>query len=305
MTTKENKYSTLLKASLVILIISVVLLCFSAYNFYRDKAEQPKMDPAAVLKAERDSLKAEYEATIKKLEENFGDPKKITDTASADLDVKMAEFNRLHNEIIELLKKQGPAADAPLDKEKLAELQQTVDALRDKNSNVELENQRLQALLDQLKAKNKMQAAVPAVIKQLPEIKNSTPAEKPIIASTLQLVAITTTNNAEKKTNASDQAEKFVGSFVIKNVADRKNTDLMVIVLQPDGKVVRNSASESGSFETDEGRKVYSRKLSFNPGENEKQLNFSLSPERFFKGEYTMQIWYNGNLIGMLKRALS
>jgi hypothetical protein len=306
MTTKENKYSTLLKASLAILIISVALLCFSAYNFYRDKKEEPKVDPAAVLKAERDSLKAEYEATIKKLEENFGDPKKITDTASADLDVKVTEFNRLHNEIIELLKKQGPATDITVDKEKLIELQQKVDALSNKNSDVELENQRLQALLDQLKANAKAQTT-PVAVKQ-PAGTNTIAADKPakpIIASTLQLVALTTANNAEQKTNASDQAQKFVGSFVIKNVADKKNTDLMVIVLQPDGKVVRNSASESGSFETDEGRKVYSRKLSFNPGENEKQLNFSLSPERFFKGEYTMQIWYNGNLIGMLKRALS
>ncbi len=303
MTTKENKYSTLLKASLVILIISVVLLCFSAYNFYRDKADEPKTDPAAALKAERDSLKAEYEATLKKLEDTFGDRKNI-DTPATGLDAKVAEFNRLHGEIIELLKQQGTAADTATAKEKLLQLQETVNALRDKNSNVELENQRLQALLDQLKANNKTQTAA-AVIKQPTEIKSSAPPEKPIMASTLQLVALTAAGNGEKKTNASDQAEKFVGSFVIKNVADRKNTDLMVIVLQPDGKVVRSSASESGSFETDEGRKVYSRKLSFNPGENEKQLNFSLSPERFFKGEYTMQIWYNGNLIGMLKRALS
>ncbi len=301
---KESKYGTLLKVSLGILIVSVALLCFSAYNFYWGKKEpEAKVDPAASLRAERDSLKAIYAATLQELDGKFGDSWKNADTLSADLDVKLAEFNRLRNEITNLLKEQNTTTDFSGAKEKIIELQQKVNALRNKNSDVESENQRLQAILDQLRANGKTEAT-PVVVKQAIETKTivAEKSNKPIMASTLQLAAV---NNAEKKTNASDQAEKFVGSFVLKNVADKKNTDLMVIVLQPDGKVVRNSVWESGSFETDEGRKVYSRKLSFNPSESDKQMNFSLSPERFFKGEYTMQIWYNGNLIGMLKKALS
>ena len=300
---KESKYGTLLKVSLGILILSVALLCFSAYNFYwGNKEKEAKVDPATSLRAERDSLKAIYAATLKELDGKFGDSWKNADTLSADLDVKLAEFNRLRNEITDLLKEQSATTDFSGAKEKIIELQQKVNALRNKNSDVESENQRLQAILDQLRANGKTDA--PVAMKQPAETKTIVPekSNKPIMASTLQLVAV---NNTEKKTNASEQAEKFVGSFVIKNVSDKKNTDLMVIVLQPDGKVVRNSVWESGSFETDEGKKVYSRKLNFIPSENDKQLNFSLSPERFFKGEYTMQIWYNGNLIGMLKKALS
>ena len=79
----------------------------------------------------------------------------------------------------------------------------------------------------------------------------------------------------------------------------------MVVVLQPDGKVIRNSAWESGVFETRDGKKIYSRKLLFDATGNEKQLNFSLNPDRFLKGEYTMQIWYNGSMIGKMSRILS
>jgi hypothetical protein len=62
---------------------------------------------------------------------------------------------------------------------------------------------------------------------------------------------------------------------------------------------------ESGSFETSQGKKIYSRKISLDGGSNDKPLNFSLNPDRILKGEYTMQIWYNGNMIGKMSKVFS
>jgi hypothetical protein len=50
---------------------------------------------------------------------------------------------------------------------------------------------------------------------------------------------------------------------------------------------------------------VYSRKMYVDPSIEEKPLNFSLTPDTFIKGEYTMQVWYNGNMIAKTIKTMS
>lgn len=292
------------------LAISVVLLFISGYNLYFKK-ENKATPPAAVVnvKSERDSLQELYAATVKKMDENFAASWNSADTLSTGLDVKITEFNKLRSDIAGLLKSQNPSSgELNQAREKITELQLRVNSLQTKNSDVEAENRRLLALLMQLREQNNNTTTMSPVATQQPlavrtavKQTGAGKAEEPLLTRSLQLYAVA----ADKKTNDSEQAEKFVGSFLLRNTADKKNTELMVIVLQPDGKVVRNSIWESGTFESDEGRKAYSKKLVFDPSEEEKQVNFSLNPERFYKGEYTMEIWYNGNMIAMMKKALS
>ena len=81
---------------------------------------------------------------------------------------------------------------------------------------------------------------------------------------------------------------------------------MMVVVLQPDGRVLKNSEWDSGSFNTPDGKKIYSYKLSFNYAKGEqKQLLFSLKADKYQKGNYTMQVYYNGILIGRVSKTLS
>ena len=313
MSQPENKYNLLLKISLVMLAISVVLLFVSGYNLYFKKEKEVVPASVAVsVRSERDSLQDLYKATLKKMDENFSASWNRADTLSTDLDVKIEAFNKLRSEIAGLLKSRDPSSsDLSQAREKITELQLRVNSLRTRNSDVEAENKRLLALLQQLREQNNNTSTAsisipastvqPASVRTVAKQTGAARSEAPLLTRALQLYAVA----ADKKTNASAQAEKFVGSFVLRNTADKKNTELMVIVLQPDGKVVRNSVWESGTFESDEGRKAYSKRLVFDPSEEEKQVTFSLNPERFFKGEYTMEIWYNGNLIAMMKKALS
>lgn len=298
----ENKYDTLLKISFAMLAISAVMLCISGYNIYfRKNTSAVQSMAASTIKTERDSLQQIYTATVKKLDETFSSSWTSADTLSQNLDVKLEEFNKLRNEITAVLKDQSPDADLGYAKEKILELQIKVNALRLKNSDVETENRRLQALLDQLTRSRAENGGVPrSDAKQV-----SDKPSGPVMTTELHLSAIATSNNKETETTAADEAEKFVGSFSLKNVSPKSNAELMVVVIQPDGKVVRNSVWESGSFETSQGKKVYSRKISLDAGSSDRQLNFSLNPDRFLKGEYTMQIWYNGNLIGKMSRVLS
>jgi hypothetical protein len=80
----------------------------------------------------------------------------------------------------------------------------------------------------------------------------------------------------------------------------------MVVVLRPDNKVLQTSAWESGRFETKEGTKIYSCKIKFEytKGEN-KKLSFSLNSDKSQKGTYTLQVYYNGSMIGRMTKTLN
>ena len=82
--------------------------------------------------------------------------------------------------------------------------------------------------------------------------------------------------------------------------------EMLVVVLQPDGRVLKNSEWDAGSFNTQEGKKLYSYKLNFTYARGEpKRLNFSLRADRYQKGNYTMQLYYNGLMIGKAVKTLS
>ena len=52
--------------------------------------------------------------------------------------------------------------------------------------------------------------------------------------------------------------------------------------------------------------KIYSSKMRFDYSKGEiKKLNFSLSSDKYMKGNYILQIYHNGVLIGKLSKSLS
>jgi hypothetical protein len=173
----------------------------------------------------------------------------------------------------------------------------------------------LQALLNQLMSTNKgsqnsttSTTAFPASEKLRMEKNNvnTTTANTPTAtAGDLHLFTVAENNNKEFETSYAEDAEKMIGTFSLNNLSDNTNTEVMVVVLQPDGKVVKNSVWESGTFETKQGKKVYSRKISFDGAQKDKQINFSLTPDNFVKGEYTLQVWYNGRMIAKTFKTLS
>ncbi|MEP6713317.1 MAG: hypothetical protein ABJA37_12905, partial [Ferruginibacter sp.] len=82
--------------------------------------------------------------------------------------------------------------------------------------------------------------------------------------------------------------------------------EMIIVVLQPDGKVLQKSTWESGAFHTKAGNKIYSCKIqaNFNSGEA-KRLHFWLASDKYQKGNYNMQVYRNGILIAKITKALS
>ncbi|MBC7536195.1 MAG: hypothetical protein H7258_10925 [Ferruginibacter sp.] len=308
---KDSKSILLLVVSVLLILVSCALLWTWGYNFNnfaKDKQGTVFIvkDSTTATNATRDSLKKIYASTI----ENIGTLDSTwmhADSLKTDLDIKLSEFYKLRNEIAIILKNPAKKEDLDLAKQKIGELQKKVDQLRSKNTDVENENKRLYAVLQQLTNAQRQ------VLQQQPSAKsvvfeNKEPTSNPTTsfsASDMRLLAMTVEGDKEQETYQALQADKFVGSFNVKNSAAFNSTEIVIVLLQPDNKVLQTSAWETGRFDTREGKKIYSCKVKFEyaRGEN-KRLSFSLNSDKFQKGIYTMQLYYNGNLIGKMAKTL-
>ncbi len=286
----------------MILIASAIMLGVTGYNIFF-KGNKTFAGSAINKEQVRDSLQNIYRNTVKNIDNGMLTADVATDKAAQQ---KLSEMLVLRTEIDSLLKQHGSEEDLAIAKIKIAELQLKVSELQSRYANMESENKRLQALLSKLISSDR---SVKASAIASGETSRSAPAEKTsfqnsAMITSMHLFVITADNSKEQETSSSEEAEKIVGSFQVKNSASKSNGEIVVVVLQPDGKVIRNSVWESGTFDTREGKKVYSGKLHFDAGDDNR-LNFSLTPDKFLRGDYTMQIWYNGSMMAKMVKTLS
>jgi regulator of replication initiation timing len=310
---RDTKSLSLLLLSSVLFLLSIILLCTWGYQYYhqiqedKSKAQVAKVAPPTVPDSTRDSLLKIYQVTMNSLDQKADSTSYAADSLKGTLDNNLKEFYRLKNEIAMLLQAKTPNVDdLNLARKKITELQQRVQELRFRNTDVEAENKRLHDILEQL---SKESQGTDQNVKQVSQ-ENKTLATKvnsivAISAVNLNLAALA--NNDSKETNEAKATEKLVGSFTVKNTGNTSaRCDIVVVVLQPDGQVLQKSAWESGTFETRDGKRIYSCKIRCDAPQGEaKQLNFSISADSYQKGNYTMQLYHNGVIIGKMYKTLS
>ena len=309
---RSTKSALLFPVSIFLLSLTVILLFTSGYYFYH-KIQDNKQPPehqvkgaVAAMQNTRDSLQELYTATIKALDIQIDSTKNNVDTLKGHLQNKLGESEKLRNEIAAILKDHTPGGvDMDIARQKIDELKHKVDELHDLNTAVENENKKLKAALDQLTS------GMQGMEQNIKRIGNGNKvltdkAHPSIVVSELQLSAVKINDDKEEETLLAQQTEKFVGSFIVKDDNQDNTIEMIVVVLQPDGKVLQKSTWESGTFDTREGRKLYSCKLhsEYNRGEV-KRLFFSLSQDIFSKGNYSMQIYYKGMMVGRMFKTLS
>ncbi|HMK05725.1 MAG TPA: hypothetical protein VK489_16100 [Ferruginibacter sp.] len=312
---RDAKSLLLLLVSLLLVLVSFVLIWTWGYRFYnKDDAYNVNAkilitDSNAIVNRIRDSLQKVYNETLHSLDTRLDSTLVNTDSVKAKLDVKLNEFFKLSNEITAILKNRSNSADFNTAKRKIGELQSKADDLREKSRVVENENKKLGGILDQL---NTPQKDPDRNIKQVNFEEKPTPEKSNaeyvlFTASELKLAAMKGADEKETETTQADATEKLVGSFtVLNNNMQLNNAEMIIVVLQPDGRVLKTSAWESGTFNTPEGKRIYSYKLNFNYLKGEaKRLLFSISTDKYQKGNYTMQIFYNGTMIGKMVKSLS
>ncbi len=313
-----NKYPVALKSSFILFILfsftGIYIYFTNGMREIKEQAEQAayqntKNNNAAA--APKNEIVKQNNDVLQKLDSNIN--LTAAETVYKEAASKLEEVNTLREEITTLLKGKNTEENLTTAQVKVYLLQEKVATLQTRFLEISDENRRLQLLLKQILTSKKLNTTnaglntnkpskTERVISQMLEDEASLESgSNAAIATGLHLFAVADNN----ETNQSLDADKIVGSFVLKNITNKVNAEVVVVVLQPDGKVLKNSVWESGTFETKEGKKVYSRKIIFNADTIEKQVNFSLTPDNFSKGNYTMQVWYNGSMIAKMIKTLS
>lgn len=329
--TKDSRSLIMLLFPLGLLFLSLLLLFALGLRFYYKGNNKNETAPITIIKKEvvapasvktdlRDSLLTVYRATINELDNRLDSIWNNTDTSGGQLAIKLNEFYRLRKEITGLLKTGSSDTDLAQASQKITSLQQKIVQLSERNQDMEEENKRLKELVAQLQKEPKKKAE-PAVNKPLttatkPVIPKTTVTIKaPDVANTptnsltateVRLSAMKMADDKEEETSDAALTGKLVASLTVKNKnQEYENTEVDVVILQPDGQVLQSSAWDVGTFNTTEGKRVYSKKLKFDylKGEN-KKLRITLSAEKLQPGNYTLQVYHNGKLIGRTVKQL-
>ena len=109
------------------------------------------------------------------------------------------------------------------------------------------------------------------------------------------------------ETDIADNLNRFSGSFLVRNnLSQNAFGEVMVVIVQPNGKVLQSSSWDSGTFETKEGRKIYTNKVKFDCNKGElKKIPFSVSADQYEKGNYQVMLYQNGNLITKFSKLIN
>jgi large-conductance mechanosensitive channel len=297
----QKKYRHLVNTVMIFLLLCLIVGFWIVYQkgkiHEEQKKEIEKMKKegigATTPVTKKDSLTQVYNSTLQTINDSL--PASVTNNAAQQ--TQMAEVATLKTEIGNLLASENTSpADLTIAKIKIEQLQLKVAILQNKYIGVEEENKKLQAQLNLLlqqraNASSSNNTASETVAKNTSSSSTSSEGKETYVDA-LQLYAV----GDNGQTNNVDDAEKLVGSFVFSNKS-KNPSEVMIVVTQPDGKVVKNSVWESGSFETKQGKKLYSRKMYIDAAAEDKQVSFSLTPQEVVNGNYTMQVWQNGNLL--------
>ncbi|MES1197931.1 MAG: hypothetical protein ABUL41_01485 [Chitinophagaceae bacterium] len=301
--------------SLLLLLLSAGLVTTWIYHLY-DKTMYSKRrtevyikDSIAVADGVRDSLQKIYSYTINNLDSRLDSTLNNADSLKGQLDSKLGEIYKLRNDIGVILKNRNATqSDLSTARSMINELQQKVDDLRNQNVDMEAERKRLSGVLDQLNSDMK---GLEQNAKRLSD-ENRILTEKIniasiFVASEVKLTPVTVKNGKEQETNEAKKTNKFVISFTVQNnISEVTNAEVVIVLLEPDGQVLQNSVWDAGSFETrNEGKKNYSLKFKFEYQKGEpRNLLFSINAENYSSGNYILQIYHNGILIGKAIKSL-
>ena len=306
----EDKYDKLLNAAIVLLIASAAVLGYSVYNSHFSKND---VKPNAIAVSNvKDSLKNVYTNTVSSIDTNL--VRTNTET-NPELEEKYREVDILRAEINKLLLSDGDGNLASA-QQKIQELQQKISTLEIRYEDASLQNRKLKETLQELKDNND-----PDVVGINPntETNNRNTGIKPktntgsqttnvtsnqSVNKTSEMAFYAVANGSANQTTKISNADKLQGSFLFKYKTPYTNDPLYIVVIQPDGKTVKGPSWDIGVFDSDEGKKVFTKKLAVDYNGEPQKLDFSVQPDDFMAGSYTMEIWYKKNLIGTIVRTL-
>lgn len=303
--------------TLMLAMLSVGLVGTWVYHLY-DKTQYTRRrneiyikDSTAVAQGVQDSLQKIYSQTINSLDAELDSVRNTTGFLQGELGVKLAEINRLKAEIAAILKRNDfKREDLDLARKKALQLQQLVAELQNRNSSIEEEKQQIAAVLDKVTVQVKdLENNNQQLNRENKVLTEKLTQASTFVASEIKLSPVAVKNDKEQETNVAKKTSKFVVSFALQNnVSEYDNAEVYVVITQPDGQLLTSDAWESAAaIDThSEGKKRYTRKVKFDYQKGEtKRLIFSLNAEDYQKGNYNLQVYHNGYMIGQTTKTLN
>lgn len=292
----------------IIGVLAVGLVAVSGYLIYAKnddgKTIQMKETQIATVTAEKSDVQASFDASLARLDSLST----VNTGLESQLTAKNAEIDKAKAEIRSILNKKNATAA------ELSRAKTLIASLNEKIATMEAE-------VAQLKQDNQLLTNDNVVLKQEKEVltQNLTATtavkdslvQKVDVASTLNAsnIVITPINvkssGKEKVSTTAKRVDKLMVSFDVDNrIIQPGTTDLYVLVLGPDGKALATT-SETFTTRTD-GPLAYTAKVPVDlETAKRKNVEFAFSPgTNFVQGNYTIQIYQNGFLIGQGTREL-
>ena len=305
--------------SLLLVLLSAGLVATWVYHFYdkstysqnKPETHDVSKDSADVANAVRDSLQKAYSVALDRADLRLDSSRNTSDSLQSQLALKVSEINRLKKEIGTILQNPNSTnSELLLAQQKMKDLEELVQSLRDEKNALQTEKEKLALRLDQMGEEvSSLQQNIKRLDDENKSLNEKIKAASIFVASALHFNAMDVRGDTrEQETTQAKKADKFVASFILQNnFNEYPGAEIMVVIIQPDGSTLQSSVWDSGSFETkSEGRKNYTRKMRFDYSKGEqKALIFTLDVANCQKGDYTLQIWHNGVKIGETSKHLS
>lgn len=258
----------------------------------------------AAVSAEKSDVQNSFDASLARLDSMST----INTGLQSQLAEKNEEISKTKVEIRSILnKKNATASELARAKTLIASLNEKISSMEQEVARLTMENQVLtndKIVLSQEKEKLTQDLAATTVVKQ--DLEKKVDVASTLNASNIVITPINVKSNGkEKVSTTAKRVDKFVVSFDVDNrIIQSGSTDVYVLVIGPDGKAI-NTGSET--FTTrDEGDKPYTAKVPVDlETAKKKNVEFAFIPGTNFKqGNYTIQIYQNGFLIGQGTREL-
>jgi phage shock protein A len=257
-------------------------------------------DTVATQEAVRDSLQKLFTENTKQLDTT----KNLADSLKGSLDSTMSKIFDLRRQISDILRNRN-ATNTDLKKARalIAEYQERIEEMKAQNTDLESERTRLNGVLTQLNDEMKgLQENIDKMTQENKALTATIDEASTFIASDMRL-SIVTTKSGDKETEVTSakKANKLIFSFTLQNnIANTAPYDVYVVIIQPDNKVLQTDVWGADHFDSKtEGTKAYTTKVHFeyNKGER-KKIIYTISPDNFLSGTYTMQVYQNGVSLG-------
>jgi septal ring factor EnvC (AmiA/AmiB activator) len=291
------------------IVIGVLAACLLGLGIYTisDKnksGEQIMQQQTQIAKVseEKTDIQKNFDASLARLD-SFST---LNNDLQGKLTAKNSEIAKVKSEIRSILnKKNATAAELSRAKTLINDLNGKISSMEADIARLTNENQSLSAdkvALTADKEKLTQDLTTTTTVKQELE-------KKVDIASTLNASNIVVTpinikkNGKEDVSSKAKKVDKLLISFDVDNRIAQPGsvTDIYVLVMGPDGKLLAPTEIAAATFTTrEEGDKAYTAKVPVNlEAAKKKNVEFGFTPGTTFQtGSYKVQIYQNGFLIG-------